>query len=101
MGKVGLLRGVDFEERGEVKLDAKRRVSLGPRIAKDVSDYRVYSNSAGQIILDPLATIPAYELWLFRSKTAARMVREGLEDARKRRLVGVKEDYTRYRDESD
>lgn len=96
MAKPDLLRDADFEEIAEVKLDSKHRVSLGPKISRQASGYKVYCNAAGQIILDPLATVPAYELWLFQNKEAARMVQQGLEDARKHRLVKTKEDYTRF-----
>jgi hypothetical protein len=94
--KSDLLKEGDFEEIAEVKLDSKHRISLGPKISKRVSSYKVYCNSLGQIILDPLATVPAYELWLFKNKKAAQAVREGLEDARKGRLVKPKEDFTRH-----
>ncbi len=96
-----VIRDANFEEVAEVKLDSKHRVSLGSRIPEGTFGYRVYCNSIGQIILDPLATVPAHELWLFKDKEAARHIRQGLEDARKRRLVKAKEDYSRYLDESE
>ena len=96
MTKPDLLRDADFEEVAEVKLDSKHRISLGRGVSRQASGYKVYCNAAGQIILDPLATVPAYELWLFQNKEAAQMVRQGLEDARKRRVVKAKEDYTRF-----
>ena len=101
MSKPDVLNDTDFEEVAEVKLDSKHRICLGPKISKPASSYKVYANSAGQIILDPLATVPAHELWLFKSKEAAQRVRQGLEDARMRRLVKAKEDYTRYLRESE
>ena len=35
--------------------------------------YRIYRNSFGQIILDPMVTIPAYEAWLFKNNEATRL----------------------------
>lgn len=101
MGKLDVLKDTEFEEVAEVKLDSKHRVSLGPKISKTASSYKVYCNALGQIILDPQATVPAYELWLFKNAEAAQMVREGLEDAKKHRLKKAKEDYTHYLSEVD
>jgi hypothetical protein len=43
-----------------------------------------------------MVTIPAHEAWLFKNKEAAQLVQQGLEDARKGRVVKAKEDYTKY-----
>jgi len=40
--------------------------------------YHIYSNSMGQIILDPQVAIPASELWLFRNKKALEMIEVGI-----------------------
>ncbi len=91
-----IIRNTDFEEVAETRVDSKNRVTLGRKLQRDVSSYRVYRNSVGQIILDPMVTIPAHEAWLFKSKKAARLVEEGLADVRKGRVVKAKEDYTRH-----
>lgn len=41
-------------------------------------------------------SIPAFETWLFQNKRASALVRQGLEDARRGRLVKPKEDFSRY-----
>ena len=91
-----ILRDQNFEEVAEAKVDVKRRVALGKILAQSVSSYRIYRNRFGQIILDPLVTIPAHEAWLFKNKEAAQLVQHGLADARKGRVVKAKEDYSKY-----
>ena len=96
MTKQEILKDQEFEEVAEAKVDAKRRVALGKILAQSVSSYRIYRNTFGQIILDPMVTIPAHEAWLFKNKEAAQLVKRGLEDARKGRVLKAKEDYTKY-----
>ena len=94
-----LLKDSHFEEVAEVKPDAKNRVALGQKLAHKSGFYRVYQNDAGQIILDPLETIPAHEAWLFRNKKAAASVLKGLDQARHGKLVKSKEDFSKYLDD--
>jgi hypothetical protein len=61
-----------------------------------VTSFRVYRNAHGQIVLDPLVSIPAHEAWLFKDRRAARLVQRGLEDATRGRVGRAKEDYSRY-----
>ena len=96
MTKHEILKDPDFEEVADAKVDAKRRVALGKILAQSVSSYRIYRNSFGQIILDPMVTIPAHEAWLFKNKKATQLVKQGLADARKGHVVKAKEDYTNY-----
>ena len=91
-----LLKDSHFEEIAEVKPDAKNRILLGRRVTHPSGFYRVYQNDAGQIILDPLETIPAHEAWLFRNKKAAVSVLKGLDQARRGKLVKSKEDFSKY-----
>ena len=96
MSKPAILKDTEFEEVAEAKVDAKRRVALGKILAHSVSSYRIYRNRVGQIILDPLVTIPAHEAWLFKNKRAARLVQRGLEDAKRGHVAKAKEDYSKY-----
>jgi len=52
-----------------VRLDDRKRVSIAKAIRgeEDIT-YHIYTNSYGQIILDPQVTVPASELWVFRNK---------------------------------
>lgn len=91
-----LLKDADFEAVSESRVDAKHRVVLGKIVASQVTSFRVYRNAHGQIILDPLISIPAHETWLFENKRAARLVQQGLTDAKRGRLVKAKEDFSKY-----
>ena len=66
---------------GSVKPDSKNRVVLPGFLVKEDVIYHIYSNSAGQIVLDPQVTIPASEAWLFKNPAAIAAVRRGLADA--------------------
>lgn len=90
-----ILRDAEFEVVSEARVDSKRRVTLGRMIAHHVTSFRVYRNTHGQIILDPMVSIPAHEAWLFTNKRAASLVRQGLEDAKRGRLVKSKEDFSK------
>ncbi len=96
MTKQELLKDADFEQVTEARVDSKNRVALGKVLSLSVSSYRIYRNRVGQIILDPMVTIPAYEAWLFKNKKAMEHVQAGLEDLRKGRIVKAKEDYSKY-----
>lgn len=93
-----LIRESDFEDYGEVRVDSKNRVTLGPPAQGRVSAYKIYRNSLGQYILDPQVTIPAHEAWLFQNPKALSAVKQGLADAKARKLVRSKEDFSKYKD---
>jgi hypothetical protein len=101
MTREELLKDAQFSEVAEARVDSKRRISLGRTAAGPVTSFRVYRNAHGQIILDPMVSIPAHEAWLFRNPRASALVRRGLKDARRRRLVNAKEDYSKYAGRED
>ena len=96
MRKPEILKDAEFEAVAEARMDSKRRVTLGRILSGQVTSFQVYRNAHGQIILDPMVSVPAHEAWLFRNKRAAKLVQRGLEDARKGRLVKAKEDFSKY-----
>jgi hypothetical protein len=61
-----------------LKPDAKRRLKLGRAMAQAGVAYNVYRNRLGQIMLDPVKAVPAYEAWLFENKPALASVKRGL-----------------------
>lgn len=95
-----IVRDNSFEEVAEVKADSKNRISLGAKGKIKTRIYKVYQNALGQIVLDPQVTIPAHEQWLFKNAEAAESVQSGLKDAKQRKLVKPREDYSKYRDEA-
>ncbi|OGO20227.1 MAG: hypothetical protein A2Z15_01220 [Chloroflexi bacterium RBG_16_50_11] len=81
-----IIKDTDFEKVAEsIKPDAKKRVVLPGRVREGVT-YHVYTNSIGQIVLDPQVTIPASEAWLFENPEALAAVRRGLKDAAEGRV---------------
>jgi hypothetical protein len=74
---------------GNVKPDSKKRVVLPKVLVREDVTYHIYSNSVGQIVLDPQVTIPASEAWLFNNPDALASVRRGLADAAQGRVSKV------------
>ncbi len=101
MLKQEILKDAEFEEIAEARMDSKHRIGLGRTVPSQVRTFRVYRNAHGQVILDPMVSIPAHEIWLFRNKRASALVRQGLEDAKRGRLVKSKEDFSRYTKSED
>ena len=77
-----IIKDTVFQRVAEsVKPDAKRRVVLPKAQVREGVTYHIYTNSLGQIVLDPQVTIPASEAWLFNNPDALAAVRRGLNDA--------------------
>lgn len=86
MSTKSILRAKDFREVSEVRADGKNRIVL-KRVKRAGKAYRVFENSLGQLILDPVVTIPAAELWLFENKAALAAVQQGLIESAEGKLV--------------
>jgi len=71
-----------FEEIGTRTIDERNRLTVG-EILKGFKRIRLYRNESGEVLLQPIAEIPASELWLFKNPEAINDVREGLRDASK------------------
>ena len=76
-----ILRNTDFELVTEFATpDAKKRLSLGEALA-GATAYNIYRNSLGQLILDPVKTVPASEMWLYENPQALASVKRGLRES--------------------
>mgnify|MGYP000285193750 CR=1 FL=1 len=64
-----------------LKLDSKKRITLGKLAPEGVSSYDAEIKENGVIILHPKVEIPAEELWLFKNKPALESVKKGLEES--------------------
>ena len=70
----------DFRVVKEVtQSDSRGRLTLG-QVVKGKS-YRVMINNEGQILLDPVVSIPERELWLWQNPDALASVKRGIEQA--------------------
>lgn len=78
----GVIKDSHFKLVTEIqKPDAKKRLSLGQAVEEAGVAYNVYCNRLGQIVLDPVKAIPAYEAWVFEDKDALASVKRGLADS--------------------
>jgi hypothetical protein len=59
--------------------DDKGNIHLGQ--AAKAKRYRVLTNDAGQILLDPIENLPEQEQWLWQNPTALVSVQRGIEQA--------------------
>jgi CRISPR/Cas system-associated protein Csm6 len=79
---VTIIKNTDFKRVAKgVKPDAKKRVVLPKALIGEDITYHIYTNSAGQIVLDPQVTIPASELWLFENKEALASIDRGMAES--------------------
>ena len=65
----------------KLKLDGKRRLSIGKLVGNEVTGFNVTKYDDGRIMLDPTVDIPAREAWLFRNEKAISAVKKGLQEA--------------------
>jgi hypothetical protein len=82
-----------------VRMDAKRRISLG-RVVDELGDnvtFDIYRTARGELILEPRVSVPAAEAWLYRNPTALGLVRRGLDEAAR----GVAESVGSFADYAD
>jgi len=76
-----VLKDQDFQLVTEfVQPDAKKRLPLGEALAEGNS-FNIYRNSFGQIVLDPVKTVPVSEAWLFGNPQAFASVKQGLKES--------------------
>jgi hypothetical protein len=69
----GGTKSMDIIEEGNFKLvgkelepDDRKRVALGAVMPSDAQGirYRTFKNNLGQILLDPVKSVPHYEAWI-------------------------------------
>jgi hypothetical protein len=81
MSTLAVIKDTDFQLVSEfAQPDAKKRLSLGAALS-DTTAYNIYSNPLGQLILDPVRTIPASEMWLYENPPALASVKQGLRES--------------------
>ncbi len=81
MPTAAVIKNPDFQLVTEfAQPDAKKRLSLGEALG-EATAYNIYKNSLGQLILDPVKTIPASETWLYENAQALASVKQGLRES--------------------
>jgi hypothetical protein len=61
--------------------DSRKRVVLPKAVVQEGTTYFVYYNRIGQIVLDPQASIPASELWVFEDKDILASIDRGMRES--------------------
>lgn len=70
------------ENELRLTLDARKRISLAKLLPDyEVCSFRAYTEG-DKIILEPMAEIPARELWLYKNPQALKEVQEGLQQSK-------------------
>ena len=81
MPPTAVIKNSDFQLISEfAQPDAKKRLSLGEALG-DATAFNIYRNPLGQLILDPVKTIPASEMWLYENAQALASVKQGLRES--------------------
>jgi hypothetical protein len=66
--------------RDEVRTDERGRLSLGERLKNQ--QFRVlFDEERGEVLLVPMVSIPARELWVFQNSVVKDSITRGLADA--------------------
>ena len=60
--------------------DTKKRLSLGA-LHHIVSSYAIFQSPNGEVLLKPVAVVPANEAWLHRNPEALASVKRGLQQS--------------------
>ena len=82
-----IIKDSDFELVSEfAQPDAKKRLSLGEAL-RGATAYNIYRNPLGQLILDPVKTVPASEMWLYENPQALAAVKQGLRESAEGKAV--------------
>ena len=81
MAAPAILKNNEFELVSEfAQPDAKKRLSLGEAL-REATAFNIYRNPLGQLILDPVKTVPASEMWLYENAQALASVKQGLRES--------------------
>lgn len=74
----------------ETEPDNKHRISLGPAVKTPPGvRYKVMQNELGQILLDPVKSVPAYEAWIYENPERIASLKRGIAQAEAGQLVSI------------
>lgn len=52
--------------------------------------YKVFKNSQGQILLDPVKSVPAYEAWIYENPAIIQSIQKGIKEIESGRTRKIK-----------
>ena len=70
-----------FKQVTETVVDSRKRISLGKAGVAQDTRYAVSVSDDGDILLTPLASIPARERWVWERPELIASIRQGMEQA--------------------
>jgi hypothetical protein len=74
----------------ETEPDSKHRISLGTAVLTPPGvRYKVMQNELGQILLDPVKSVPAYEAWIYENPARIESIQRGITQAEAGQLVSI------------
>lgn len=80
-------------------LDARKRISLAKLLPDyEISSFRAYYEG-DKIVLEPMAEMPAHELWLYKNPQAYQSVQRGLDQGEKGKIKKINRDFSKFIDE--
>ena len=85
-----------FVSAGVRSIDSKYRLSIGDKVHKGLSKkfqvdaYEVLVGEKGDILLRPMAHVPAHELWTFENPKVYESLKKGLQQAKEGKVTRVR-----------
>lgn len=76
-----------------LKVDRKKRITLGKFIPDEVTSVDVELKNDGTIVLHPKVEIPAEELWLFKNKDALNSVLRGVQQVQNGKVSNLEDGF--------
>lgn len=75
----------------ELEPDERKRLALGAVMPSDAQGvrYRAFRNELGQILLDPVKSVPYYEAWIYENPEHLASVQRGVKDIEAGRVVSL------------
>ncbi len=70
---------------------------LNLQLENKLTEYRIFTNNSGQILLEPITNIPQEEQWLWQNSEVIASVKKGIEQASKGEIHYLG-DFSQYQD---
>lgn len=77
----------EFKQVAEAVVDSRRRLSLGKAGVAEDTRYAISVSDDGDILLTPLASIPARERWVWEDPEMLASLQRGIDQASRGELV--------------
>lgn len=87
---MGIIDEGKFKPVGkELEPDDRKRVALGGVMPSDAQGvrYRAFRNELGQILLDPVKSVPYYEAWIYENPERLASIQRGIKEIEAGKVV--------------